>query len=98
MSFREGKWLGILGLMLIPLSCTPLPETIVPEGETVVILDLPSTGAVPLEWGSLVSVTVAPWDGWSLLWLQDDSGTIRMVAFDHSAQQLRPEAVLIRRR
>jgi hypothetical protein len=98
MSFTEGRWLGIVGLMLIVLSCAPLPETIIPEGDTVGTLDLPSTGTVPLEWGSLVSVTVNPWGDLTLLWFQDDTGTIRSVAFDHSTQQFRPQAVLIRRR
>ena len=98
MSFREGKWLGVLGLMLISLSCTALPETGVPGGEVVGVQDLPSTDMVPLEWGSLVSVTPTEWRGNSILWFQDDSGTIRFVVFDPTANQLHPQASIIRRR
>ena len=98
MSFREGKWLGILGLMLAPLSCTSLPEIGVPGGEMVGVQDLPSTGMVPLEWGSLVAVTPTEWRGNSLLWFQDDSGTIRSVIFDPQANQLHPQAFIIPRR
>lgn len=98
MSFRVGRWLGTLGLFLILLSCTALPETGVPDGEMVGIEALPSTDMVPLEWGSLVSVTPTGWQGTSVLWFQDDAGNIRAVTFDPTVDQLRPEAYVIRRR
>jgi len=35
---------------------------------------------IPLEYGSLVSVTTqAEWPGWAQLWFEDDENTIRMV-------------------
>ena len=99
MSSRVGKWLGILGLMLIPLSCTALPDARPPvEGEVVGVQDLASTGAVPLEWGSLVSVTQAGVGATARLWFQDDSGTVRMVAFSPLTMRIQPRATVISRR
>ncbi len=95
---RTAKWLGTVGLILVALSCTSLPQAGGAVGEEVATTQaLPGADVVPLEWGRLVSVTVtlrAP----SLLWFQDDSGSVRIVSFDHSTRQLQPQATLIRRR
>ena len=38
---------------------------------------------IPLEYGSLVSVTAqAEWPGWAQLWFVDDNNTIRMVRIE----------------
>ena len=38
---------------------------------------------IPLEYGSLVSVTPqAEWPGWAQLWFEDDNNTIRMVRIE----------------
>lgn len=98
MSNRAGRWLGILGLMLMPLSCTALPEAGTPgEGGAVAVQDLPGTDVVPLEWGSLVAVTTMPEAAVSTLWFQDDAGTVRRVGFDHRSQKLWPRVQLFRR-
>ena len=98
MSHRAGRWLGILGLTLMPLSCTALPETREPGEGALAVEALPRTDAVPLEWGSLIAVNPWPEASESALWFQDDSGTVRLVRFDHQTRKLRPRAQLIRRR
>ena len=98
MSNRAGRWLGTLGLMLMPLSCTALPGAGTPgEGGRVAVQDLPGTDVVPLEWGALVAVTAMPEASASALWFQDDAGTVRMVTFDHKTRKLWPKAQLLRR-
>ena len=90
-SFR----LGVVGILLIPLSCTPVPG--VGDGEAAAALDLPSSDEVPQEWGSLVAVSPGP-GGISLMWFEDDSGAIRIVIYDFNRQRLWEQAVLVRRR
>jgi hypothetical protein len=99
MSFRAGKRWGILGLLLIPPSCTALPERGPGgEGEMAESQELPSRQMVPIEWGSLVSVTPSEEPSISLLWFQDDAGTVRIVALDLRGPRFRPRATVIRRR
>jgi len=58
---------------------------------------LPSTDVVPAAWGKLISVTYVPAVDASLLWFQDDSGTVRTVRFNNSTQRLWPQARVVRR-
>jgi hypothetical protein len=95
---RTAKWLGTVGLILVALSCKSLPQADGAVGEEVATTQaIPGADVVPLEWGRLVSVTVAP-RALSFLWFQDDSGSVRIVKFDHSTKQLQQQATLIRRR
>lgn len=87
-----------LGILLLPLSCTPLPGSSQVAGEAAAFTELPSADEVPIEWGSLVSVTPGPLGEESLMWFQDDAGTIRLVGYDFNAQRLWERAVVIRRR
>ena len=99
MSRRIGKWVGTVGLLLFVLSCTALPDSGAPLEGGATLVDVPAPGLIPIEWGTLVAVTPEH-SGIprSLLWLQDESGTIRMVGYDHLNGQLRPQAALLRRR
>jgi hypothetical protein len=90
--------LGIMGLAAVPLcSCAPLPEGTPPGEVQVMTAELPRTGSVPAEWGSLVAVTPIPETTTSRLWFQDDSGTVRIVSVDYKSRRLWPQAVVIRR-
>ena len=89
--------LGTIGVVLISLSCTKLPEAGTPG--RMAVQDLPpSLAVVPLEWGSLVAASPMAGANASALWFQDDSGTVRLVAYDHETLQLWPQAKVIRRR
>ena len=49
---------------------------------TVATEELPDKDSIPAEWGKLVAVSSAPdIDNWVQLWLEDEGGTIRMVAY-----------------
>lgn len=98
MSGRIGKWVGTVGLLLLVLSCTAFPDTRASrEGAEVAILDVPAPDLVPLEWGTLVAVTPG-FPPSSRLWFQDESGTIRIVTYDHETDQLVAQGRLLRRR
>jgi len=89
----------MLGPVFLGISCTALPSPGAPgEGGTITLQDLPSTDVVPLEWGALVSTSPVPGTNASALWFQDDSGTVRMVGFDHQTQRLWAQAGVLRRR
>lgn len=97
---KTATWLGTVGLLGGLLSCTALPQTGGPDREGAIDTQpLPSSDVVPLEWGPLVSVTEAPKMATSsLLWFQDESGSVRIVGFNHATRELWPSARLIRRR
>ena len=96
---RALKRLGILAAMLIPFACARLPQAGPPgEGGTPAVEALPSTDLVPLGWGRLVSATPIPGHTASALWFQDDSGTVRLIGFDHQTQRLWERATVLRRR
>jgi hypothetical protein len=68
------------------------------EGGVVAAENLPSTDVVPAAWGPLVAATPLPGTTTTGLWFQDDSGTVRLVGFDHQTQQLWTQAGVLRRR
>ena len=88
--------LGAIGIVLSLVACTAIPEPGSPG--TVAVEQLPSLDAVPPHWGTLVSTNPIPSARATALWFRDDSGTIRMVAFDHETSQLWPQARVIHRR
>jgi hypothetical protein len=96
---RVPRYIGISLLCLAPVACRDLPRrTPAGEGGVATVL-MPSTDAIPSEWGSLISVTDAPHNAAaSILWLQDDSGTIRVVGFDHETLRCWPSVRVIHRR
>ena len=76
---RVGRYAVATALFLVALSCAELPG---PEtgGEQVPQETLPSPVAIPAEWGDLVSVTTGVrFASGSLLWFEDQAGTVRMV-------------------
>jgi hypothetical protein len=59
---------------------------------------MPYTDAIPTDWGKLVSVTAdAEWT-YSIMWFQDDSGTVRLVGFHTASRQLLDSVGVIDRR
>ena len=92
------RWLGLVGLLVVPLACKPLDKPgAAGQGGALSEDALPSTDAVPAAWGKLISVTYVPAVDASLLWFQDDSGTVRTVRFNNSTQRLWPQARVVRR-
>ncbi len=74
-----------LSLLIIPLlilifmisSCQRVSSPLVGELQE---LKLSNLKGIPLEYGSLISVTThAAWPGWAQLWFEDDDRTIRVV-------------------
>ena len=99
MSRRIGKWVGTVGLLLFLTSCTALLDRGASrEGGEITILDVPTPDLVPIEWGTLVAVTPVSGVAQSNLWLQDESGTIRVIGYNHANNQLRAQGRLLRRR
>ena len=98
MSKRTAVWLGLVGLLVLPLGCKPLPRAGA-SGQAGVLPEeaLPSTDVVPLSWGKLVSVTYVPTVDASFLWFQDDAGNVRAVRFNNGTQRMWPQARLVRR-
>lgn len=96
--FRQaGKGLAILAMALVPLACTSLPKPGTPGEDGEVALDsLETTDAVPLAYGDLEAVVpLGPTA--SGLWFEDDSGTVRLVGYDHQTRRLWPGVRVIRR-
>jgi hypothetical protein len=94
---RMGICLVLLALVLLPMSCTKLPQW---EGEqgNIAIEKLPQVDSIPLQWGKLVSVTNLGAVAHELeLWFEDDKGTLRMVVYDVRANRLYQNCRLIPR-
>ncbi len=99
MLLRAPQCLVMCLLLAAATACRELPQR-TPIAEGAVEMEvLPTTNAVPSEWGTLTSVTAAPYNNAaaSLLWFQDDSGTVRVVGFDHGRLKLWPNVRVIRR-
>lgn len=97
MSFRAGRWAILLGLPLLTVSCRALPESTPPGAAQVTSEGLPTTDAVPREWGDLVAVTQPTADVY-LLWFQDEDGNVHSVGYDVAGGNLRLQALFIPRR
>ena len=99
MSHRTAVWLGLVGVLLGPLACKPLPKAGTPgQNGELAEQALPSTDVVPLSWGKLVSVTYVPTVDASFLWFQNDSGEVRAVRFNNSTQRMWAQARVVRRK
>ena len=99
MLLRAPQCLGMCLLLAATTACRDLPREVPADEGGVVTEVLPTTDAIPAEWGKLTSVTGAPHlETASLLWFQDDFGTIRVVGFDHETLRLWPKVRVIRRR
>ena len=98
--FRQtGIWLLVVVLLLPALSCTRLPEKPAQEGVMVGSEQLPALDSIPPAWGKLVSVTTNPaFPGWFQLWFEDESSTVRMVAFNLRTKQFDSNVIVLPRR
>jgi len=96
---KTGLWVLVVVLLLTTLSCARLPESPAQKGVMVGAAQLPASDSIPSEWGKLVSVTSNPaYPGWFQLWFQDETGTVRMVAFNLQTKQLDSNAVVLARK
>ncbi|MGD1047722.1 MAG: hypothetical protein ABR899_03080 [Candidatus Krumholzibacteriaceae bacterium] len=96
---KTGLWILVVVLLLPTLSCTRLPESSAQKGVMVGSAQLPNSDSIPSQWGKLVSVTSNPaYPGWSQLWFEDETSTIRMVAFNLQTKQLGANAIVLARK
>lgn len=98
--YRQTCILLLVAVLLLPaFSCTRLPEKPGQEGVTVGSEQLPAVDSVPPEWGKLVSVTTNPaYPGWFQLWFEDETSTVRMVAFNLRTKQFDSNVTVLPRR
>jgi len=96
---QTGIWFLIAVLLLPALSCTRLPDASAQKGVMVGSEQLPALDSIPSEWGKLVSVTANPaYPSWFQLWFQDETSTVRMVAFSLRTKQLDSNVIVLPRR
>ncbi len=94
---RLRKYLVFLGLVAISVSCRRLDQEAPPGGAPVE--SLADAVSVPSEWGNLINVMQHPARTHiTLLWFQDDEGTIRVVRYNTRTTRLSIEATVIHRR
>ncbi len=95
---QAAKRLLLIGLPIVALGCARLPEQAAPgDGGAIAAEQLVDIVSIPSEWGSLIAVLAQPESTLRKLWLQDDTGTIRIVTFNERTQQLSTTVGVIRR-
>ncbi len=99
MVWQRRKYLIFLGMAVLSLSCTRLPERAttlrIPGGLPVEAL--PDSVSIPAAWGNLVGVT--EWtSARTRLWFQDAEGTVRMVTYNNNISRLVTAVAVIHRR
>ena len=99
MLVRLGKCVLVLTLAALPLSCVKMQEWAASGEGKIATEELPYADAIPLDWGTLVSVTVPKQEDYRYqLWFQDGAGNVRMVGYDLRANELVPKCRLFSRR
>lgn len=82
--------------LLLPLSCTKLPERIPLEKGSIAVERMQGADSIPSNWGSLISVTNRPDVSHVFqLWFQDEDGNVRMAVYNMTLNSLLPNAILI---
>jgi hypothetical protein len=99
MSVRMSVTLVALALAVSVAGCERLPRAAEPGGPGAVPAEsLATTNVIPAAWGRLVSVTHPEWASrTSLLWFEDDSGTVRIASYDHLSRRFRTWVSVVRR-
>lgn len=88
------RWALVLFVVLAALALSSC-ERLNPEQDTTGLVPLQG---VPLEYGNLVSVTMAAeYPGWAQLWFQDSAGTIRMVRMHWISKKMAEQTMTIPR-
>jgi hypothetical protein len=83
--------------ILIIISCRKVQHPTIPAGKLAKIQLSELTG-IPLEYGTLISVTAhAQYEGWAQLWFVDSLQTIRMVRVQFHANQIHDSVLVIPR-
>ena len=100
MLWQRRKYLIFLGMAVVSLSCTRLPDRPItlrtPGG--LPVETLPDSVSIPAAWGNLVGATQGASPLITRLWFQDAEGTIRMVMYNNRSSQLVTDAAVIHRR
>jgi hypothetical protein len=93
------KCMIVMVLVLLPLSCTKLPQWETARQGNVAVETLPTRDSIPLKWGNLVSATTSPDVPFTFqLWFQDEQGNLRMVLYDIRSNDLSAAVRLIARK
>jgi hypothetical protein len=87
-------------MLLVPaFSCSKLQDKSASAGPALTNEMLTAMDSIPTQWGKLVSVTTNPaYPGWFQLWFEDETSTVRMVAFNHKTNKLDANVVVIPRK
>jgi hypothetical protein len=95
---KTGIWFLFAVLLVSGLSCARLSEKPAESGAVLSSEQLPAPDSIPAAWGKLVSATSNPaFPGWFQLWFEDETGTVRVAAFNFRTRQLDPNAVVFAR-
>ena len=90
-------FLLLFGLLILP-SCQRLDQSSVTQKGELTVIELSDLNGIPLEYGSLISVTVSPeYPRWAQLWFQDDSKTIRVVRVSWEENRINQDVLIIHR-
>ena len=82
------KYLVVVILVLLPLSCAKLPEWST-SGKGIAVETLPANDSIPLKWGNLILAQNSPNMQYLFqLWFQDEHGNLRLVLYDIRANIL----------
>lgn len=86
----------LLSLVTFPLiSCSRVQE---PDKGALKTIKLKKLDSIPIEYGSLVSITANPeFPRWAQLWFEDDDRTIRMVHIGFAENRVSEKVIIIPR-
>jgi hypothetical protein len=99
MSRQTGIWLLVVVFLLPALSCARLPEKPAQTGVMAGSEQLIALDSIPSAWGKLTSATSNPaFPGWFQLWFEDETGTVRMAAFNFQTRQFDSNVMVLPRK
>ncbi len=99
MLWQRRKYLIFLGMAVVSLSCTRLPDRPSLRAPGALPVEtLPDSVSIPAAWGNLVGATQGASPLITRLWFQDAEGTIRTVMYNNRNSQLATDAAVIHRR
>ncbi len=85
--------------VFINLSCAKLAEENPAKVGEITVEELPYKDSIPASWGKLISVSRSPdVSRWVQLWFEDESGNIRMVAYNIVQNRMASQARLFLRK
>lgn len=91
----------VIVLVASAAACTRLPQEGspgMPGSVPAEVLDDAAVTTIPAEWGTLVGADNDPLSrNHTLLWFEDEEGTIRFIAYNHVSSRFQTTAAVIRR-